>query len=50
MVEHILKIREAASDRRDVTVSIEVEKKKPELVALLPLADVVSRYSYVVQE
>ena len=29
-----------------ITVSIEVEKTKPELVNLIPLADVVSSYMY----
>ena len=48
MVEHIHKSREAAAaaagdpNRHVVTVSIEVEKTKPELRALIPLADVVS--------
>ena len=56
MVEHIHKTREtvaattqtaagastSATDRHLVTVSIEIEEIKPELRALIPLADVVS--------
>ena len=54
MVEHIHKTRgtvaavtqtavgSGATVRHIVTVSIEVEKTKPELRALIPLADVVS--------
>ena len=51
MVEHIHKSREAAAtsgpNKHVVTVSIEVEKTKPELTTLIPLADVVS---YSMQE
>ena len=39
MVEHIRRIKKAAAN--SVTVSIEVEKTKPELASLIPLADVV---------
>ena len=54
MVEHIHKtsgivaaatqtaVGSGAMDRHVITVSIEVEKTKPELRALIPLADVVS--------
>lgn len=50
MVEYIHKAREAAAataahgdpNKHVVMVSIEVEKTKPELTSLLPLADVVS--------
>ena len=54
MVEHIHKtsgtvaaatqtaVGSGAMDRYVITVSIEVEKTKPELRALIPLADVVS--------
>ena len=58
MVEHIQKLREVAAvtdddnpnypDRHSITVSIEVEKTKPELAKLIPLADVVSAYSMIV--
>ena len=47
MVEYIHRIKSSAaavksdSSRREVTISIEVEKTKPELTSLIPLADVV---------
>ena len=42
MVEHINRI--TADTGQKITISIEIEKTKPELVNLIPLANVVSEH------
>lgn len=41
MITHVREYNQNASDRGSVTISVEIEKAKPELASLIPLADVV---------